>query len=195
MQSRSLRSLDRRPSPAVRSWVVLPRRWGAGFPPRWGTVMLGVLGVLSAAAPVRATPEYPLVLDAVLRPGMDNCPQPLSRCLICHTTARGGQGTAEQPFAVTLRPYGLDHGHDPDALRTALARLPDDKDSDDDGVPDKVELAQCDNPSGGDLGAGPTYGCNGARLAPRGEPDAALCAIGLGVAAALVRKRRAQCSS
>jgi hypothetical protein len=184
MQPRSLRSLDRRLPPAVRSCAVLPLRWGA--------VVLGLLGVLSVAPRAHATPEYPLVLDAVLG---TNCPQPLSRCLICHTTARGGQGTAEQPFAVSLRPYGLNHGHDPDALRTALGRLPDDTDSDGDGVPDKEELAQCGNPSGADLGAGPSYGCNGARLAPRGEPDVALCALGLGVAVVLVRKRRARRAS
>lgn len=150
--------------------------------------MLGVLGVLGSAAPAHATPEYPLVIDAVLG---TNCPQPLSRCLICHTTARGGQGTAEQPFAVTLRPYGLTHGHDDAALRMALASLPADTDSDEDGVPDKEELAQCGNPSGADLGPGPTYGCNGARLAPRGEPDPVLCALALGIAVALVRRRRA----
>jgi hypothetical protein len=163
------------------------------LPARWLRALLGALLATSASRVASATPEYPLVVDSVI--GVDpaigtNCPNPLSRCLICHTTARGGQGTAEQPFAVSLRPYGLNHGNDDNALRTALMRLPDDTDSDGDGVPDKQELKECGNPSGQDLGAGPVYGCDGARLATRGQPDLAFCALALGAALGLIRSRR-----
>ena len=84
------------------------------------------------AGDARATPEYPLVLDTVFG---TECPQ-LTRCLICHTTARGGQSTARQPFATTLRRYGLarsedghelvytyDRNHDRDGMAALLGEL------------------------------------------------------------------------
>jgi hypothetical protein len=64
-----------------------------------------------------ATPEYPEAVDMALGTA---CPDPNSRCLMCHTT----------------------------------------------GEADKEELVRCGNPSGEDLGIGPEYGCDGARLAP-----------------------------
>ena len=134
----------------------------------------------------QATPEYPLVIDATL--GV-SCGPPASRCLICHTTARGGQGTAEQPFVRHLGTFGLNHGHDADALRRALNQLDENYDSDGDGQPDKQELRDCGNPSGDDLGAGPTYGCDGAQLAPPPASGAgrspALGALALSLAALL----------
>jgi len=138
-----------------------------------------------------ATPDYPLVIDAMLG---TSCPQPLSRCLICHVTARGGQGTAEQPFAKKLRgsPYNL-KGNEPRALSAALDQLfnlPVPSDSDDDGESDFDELERCGNPSGEDLGVGPEYGCDGAHLAPRVAPDGALGALALGVTGMLVHVAR-----
>src|SRR5687768_13770972 len=72
-----------------------------------------------------ATPEYPIVLDSWLRmrdPSHTDCDQ-LTRCLICHTTTRGGQATAVRPFAQTLRRYGLNRGRDSTALLNALNAL------------------------------------------------------------------------
>jgi hypothetical protein len=141
------------------------------------------------AAEARATPEYPLVLDATFG---TSCPNPNSRCVICHTSSRGGQATAVRPFAQTLRGYGLNRGHDPSLLQSALAKLPDDTDSDEDGTPDEDELMMCGNPSGADLGAGPEYGCDGAHLAASlpSTFDAPLALVALLVAGALVRRRR-----
>jgi hypothetical protein len=139
----------------------------------------------------QATPEYPLVLDATFG---TSCPNPNSRCVICHTSARGGQATAVRPFARTLRGYGLSRGRDPGLLQQALALLPDATDSDDDGTPDKEELMVCGNPSGEDLGAGPEYGCDGAHLSarlPSPNDDAPLALVALLVAGAIVRRRRA----
>lgn len=138
-----------------------------------------------------ATPDYPLVIDAVLG---TSCPQPLSRCLICHVTARGGQGTAEQLFAKKLRgsPYNL-KGNDPNALKSALDQLfslPVAPDSDKDGESDEEELLRCGNPSGPDFGEGPEYGCDGAHLAPHAAPSGALGALALGISALLVRAAR-----
>jgi hypothetical protein len=147
--------------------------------------LLALLGVEA-----QATPEYPLVLDATFG---TSCPNPNSRCVICHTSARGGQATAVRPFAQTLRGYGLSRGRDPGLLQQALQRLPDATDSDDDGAPDKEELMMCGNPSGEDLGAGPEYGCDGAHLAARlpRSNDAPLALVSLLVAGAIVRRRRA----
>jgi hypothetical protein len=152
-------------------------------------VMLGVCGYAPSA---RATPQYPGTIDQALAV---SCQDPLSRCLICHTTALGGK-TAYQPFIETLRTrYGFARANDPNGLRTVLGLLGEDVDSDADGVSDKAELRACANPSGDDLGRGPEYGCDGASLArpaPSGQAawlgGAACVLLGFG----LVRHRRAQ---
>lgn len=145
----------------------LPRTLVAAQPPRrraWLALALLVPG-LAWPGIAGATPDYPLAIDITLQLN-PQCPSPNSRCLICHTTNRGGQGTAVQVFARALRRYGLNRGRDAGALQAALTALPDDTDSDEDGVSDKEELMGCGNPSGEDLGVGPEYGCDGARLAP-----------------------------
>jgi hypothetical protein len=147
--------------------------------------------LLVSAMPSRAsaTPEYPAVIDASLQLP-DPCPRPLSRCLICHTTARGGQRTAEQLFAITLRDYGLTRGNEGATLQNALGMLPEETDSDGDGESDKEELRGCGNPSGEELGIGPEYGCDGAHLARELPSDAPFVLIAVGVAGVLVRRRR-----
>ena len=146
-----------------------------------------VLASFSWLKPALATPEYPPTLDAVL--GV-RCPNPQFRCLICHTTARGGQGTAEQVFADRLSDFGLNRGNDSSLLRSALAQLGETDDSDDDGTPDKEELRACGNPSGDSLGAGPEYGCDGAQLAPVTGHPPGLPLLAAGVATLLVRLGR-----
>jgi hypothetical protein len=152
---------------------------------RWAAALVAALVVPCVAREARATPEYPIVLDATFG---TSCPQ-LSRCLICHTSAKGGQSTAVQPFAKTLRGYGLARGHDGAALQAALAALPATTDSDGDMTPDKDELMVCGNPSGDDLGDGPEYGCDGAHLVARLPDDAPFGIIGLLVAGLIVRRR------
>ncbi len=149
---------------------------------------VALLGAL-LSVPASATPEYPLVLDATFA---TQCPNPNSRCVICHTSARGGQATAVRPFAQTLRRYGLTRGRDATALQQALAMLPETTDSDGDGAPDEEELILCGNPSGEDLGSGPEYGCDGARLAPSLPSDAPLALMALLTASVLVRRRAAR---
>jgi hypothetical protein len=153
---------------------------------RWAGALLVALLVPCAGRDALATPEYPAVIDATF--GTD-CPQ-LSRCLICHTSAKGGQSTAVQPFAQTLRPYGLARGHDGGALQAALTALPATTDSDGDMKPDKDELMVCGNPSGDDLGDGPEYGCDGAHLVARLPDDAPLGIIALLAAGLIVRRRK-----
>jgi hypothetical protein len=96
-----------------------------------------------------------------------------------------------QPFAESLRDYGLTRGGDGPALQGALLALPEETDSDEDGVTDKDELVACGNPSGEDLGIGPEYGCDGAHLARAARSEAPLVLVALGVAGLLMRRRRA----
>src|SRR5262245_14040946 len=103
-----------------------PRSFG-----RW--LVLGSLAAVLHAGQALATPEYPLVLDATFG---TSCPNPNSRCVICHTSSRGGTATAVRPFAQTLRGFGLNRGRDATLLQNALAQLPATTDSDEDGVPD-----------------------------------------------------------
>ena len=154
---------------------------------RWARRLFSVaLAAAAVGAPdAHATPEYPLVLDTTYG---TECPQ-LTRCLICHTSARGGQSTATQPFARTLGRYGLSRGRDSGALQAALAALPDTTDSDDDGDPDIQELMLCGNPSGEDLGSGPQYGCDGAQLVPGSANDVGFGLAALIAAGLLVRWR------
>jgi hypothetical protein len=155
-------------------------------------VTLVALATLSWLEPALATPEYPLVLDAaVSTPAMTvRCAEPRSRCLICHTTSRGGEGTAEQVFALRLRDFDFNRGNDASTLRTAIGRLSETEDSDGDGTPDKEELRECGNPSGDSLGAGPEYGCDGAQLVPVTGPSPGLALLAAGVATLLVRLGR-----
>src|SRR5688572_26556632 len=152
-----------------------------------------LLSVLALTSLARATPQYPAALDAEL---LTDCPDPLSRCLICHTTAAGGK-TAFQPFALTLRDNGFYRPNDPNGLRATLRLLAlpaNNPDSDDDGVTDLDELRQCRNPSGGEFDSVPEYGCDGARVAPpsdRWGMAAALLLTSI-LGGALVRRARAE---
>jgi hypothetical protein len=155
--------------------------------------LLALLSVATLSLDASATPEYPIVLDSFLRmrdPAHTNCDQ-LTRCLICHTTTRGGQATAVRPFATTLRMYGLNRGRDSTALLSALGQLPATTDSDDDGLADIDELTICGNPSGADIGAGPQYGCDGAQLVPARSANLPLALVALVVAGLIVQLRRA----
>lgn len=87
-------------------------------------------------------------------------------CLLCHTTASGGSGTANQVFALALKDRGLTGDGDADALTTALAALEADaSDIDDDGTTDVEALRAGLNPNdgsafcGSDVVEAPTYGC------------------------------------
>jgi hypothetical protein len=160
---------------------------------QWLLCLSALLSLVVFASDAGATPEYPIVLDSYLRmqnPQHTDCDQ-LTRCLICHTTTRGGQATAVRPFAQTLSRYGLNRGRDSGALLNALAMLPATTDSDDDGLADIDELTLCGNPSGADIGSGPQYGCDGAQLVPARSTDYPLALLALFVAGLIVHRRRA----
>lgn len=177
------------------------RSWSLCFP-----ALLGVF--VAAAAPALASGNYPAALERFS--GIDGrCPRRQQRCLICHSTAAGGEGTADQPFAQTLEELvGFSDGEAARRLNDALIELRDelpeldtngdgvaDVDSDGDGISDLDELAACMNPSGEEFSDPPAFGCDGAHLAPlSGTPGAFSSAAGwlllvLAAGASLWRRR------
>ncbi len=166
---------------------LLTLRRGAPSPGALLWAALGCAAVTVSANGATASETYPDTLD---RHTGVSCPRPLTRCLICHDTAAGGEETANRPFALALvNEYGLSGGKSPRELAMALQALPADVDTDEDGTPDQEEIASCMNPSGEELSEGPGYGCN---VGPRAPAVGGLgwCAALLAIGAALVARRR-----
>ena len=161
------------------------------FLPQWLLCLALGVAAPAVARPAVASENYPAILDRQL--GVE-CPRPLSRCRICHDTAAGGEGTANQPFALALKhDYGLSGGKAGRELAMALSLIPDDLDTDGDGATDKEELAACMNPSGPELSEGPGFGCVGqlALGTPR-TPSPGLALLSCSIACLLVRSSAAR---
>jgi hypothetical protein len=165
------------------------RSAGTSFCPRptsasaRATGLAASLVLFAAARPALASENYPAIIDR--QKGVE-CPRPLTRCLICHDSAAGGEGSANRPFALALKnDYGLSGGKEGRELAMAIEQLPDDVDTDGDGVPDQEELSLCMNPSGGELSEGPGFGCQLERFGA-GSPLPWLAALMMAVA---VRRR------
>lgn len=152
---------------------------------------IGMGLLLVAALPAQASPNYPDIIDMQLG---TNCASP-TRCLICHISAAGGEGTAKKPFAVTLQSYGLTKGKSGRQLTMALMGLPDDVDSDGDGTTDKEELLACMNPSGAEISEGPGFGCGAELVAPPSGSDGPLMLLSLATSATLLGLARASSRS
>lgn len=132
---------------------------------------------LALFAVALASPSFPEVVAEEL--AMPCTPT----CDLCHATAAGGSGTANQAFAGTVLAAGLVVADD-ESLRSALATVASDgTDTDGDGVPDAEALAVGENPNaGGDAFCArprPVYGC---------FQDSA--AVALGALAVAWRRRR-----
>jgi len=116
-------------------------------------------------------------------------------CMLCHTTPAGGAGTATQSFADALAAEGFSVA-DTATLATALAAVQSKGttyDGNGDGVNDVDELAVGENPNAdgtdfcpadGDAPPTLTRGC----FAEGG--DTAAAGLGLGLAAAALRRAR-----
>jgi hypothetical protein len=119
-------------------------------------------------------------------------------CLLCHSSLKGGAGTAIRPFGVTMSRLGVIGGN-PGTLSAALIQARDEgTDSDGDCYGDYDEIIagfdpndESDGPesctSGGPgsyLGPLPRHGCSIARPSDAGWPIASLLA-----AASLLRRR------
>lgn len=142
---------------------------------------MGSLVVLGAEV-ASASPNFPTVIQEEL--GMACVP----RCTVCHTVEPGKAGTALRPFAVTLSGLGLKAAAT-ETLIAALSELPADVDSDEDGVPDLVELqgGAMSDPAVGSAGAPGTDGNAQQSRNPSLPPpeDADVCAdvVGYGCGA------------
>lgn len=116
-----------------------------------GLVLLASLFSSSAA---HASPIFPATMMDEL--DLDHVPE----CILCHTSAVGGFGTAQKPFAIYLLSRGL-RAADSDSLSNSLlAAEGEQSDVDDDGVTDLDELRDGEDPNSvASSVAPPSYGC------------------------------------
>lgn len=124
-------------------------------------VVAGLVVFLSASS-AHAEPTFPAAIQTAA--GIPCAPP----CTLCHTTSPGTKETATKPFALTLLENGLVTGQ-PDTMATAIAKLRASMaDTDHDGTPDVVELADGTDPSNPRPDVqlcGPLYGCAGGHIA------------------------------
>jgi hypothetical protein len=136
--------------------------------------------VVATWVEAHASDAYPVEIRRVLAA----CTTPA--CALCHTTPRGGAGTATRPFAITMQNAGLTGGSNLSSLRSALQTLEQaGTDTDGDGLADTAELRQGSDPSsassatalcqtgadGGTPGGGGGGGGGGSGGGGSGEPD------------------------
>ena len=114
-------------------------------------------------------------------------------CSLCHSRGSTGAGTAQTPFALSMKARGLVAG-DNASLTTALNSLQSDNvDSDNDGTPDVREIENDTDPNTpanvsltGE--SGPNAGCGGGQQSNSGNSQAS--AIGLLGSSVLIWIRR-----
>jgi hypothetical protein len=93
------------------------------------------VALVSGVNAASASPEFPAELQSVVE--MDCRPA----CTVCHTSNPGTNGTATQPFALSMKEAGL-KAADVDSVAVAYNALPEDVDSDGDGSTDQEELTR-----------------------------------------------------
>ena len=158
-----------------------------------GSVAVAVTIVTIVARPsvAHAVPEFPRAIERSL--SLDYEPP----CFLCHVKDKTGLGTAETPFALSMRDLGLS-ADDHNSIDTALTALTDEKiDSDGDGVDDIDELKagtdpNTDAPASLRSATQPSLGCSA--LPHRRETSALLPVLGLGFLLRFIgrRQRRAR---
>jgi len=131
--------------------------------------------------PAFATSRFPGVIYRDLA-GSYTVPPYHPPCSLCHLRGSTGAGTAQTPFALSMKAHGLVAG-DNASVTQALNALSSDKvDSDNDGTPDVQEIENDTDPNtpanvslSGE--SGPNAGCGGGQQSNIGNSKAS--AIGL----------------
>ncbi len=148
---------------------------------------LAGLVVATWSASALATSSFPGEVQNHL--GLSYTPE----CSVCHSGGQTGSGTANTPFAMSLKSRGLAPGST-SSLDTALDALTaENTDSDHDGLTDVAELAKGTDPNvpeGADVVGPPQYGC---AVSPGGATTLDLGALlGLALVASRLRRRAAR---
>jgi hypothetical protein len=185
------------------------RRWLI----RWGISVAVAGALIGLSVSANAVETFPgVIVDTYgIKTGGLLCPPP---CVICHTTPAGGLDTANMPFAINLQKItGGDH-RDPALLPGFLETMEHDPcwntedpgckagadgnctgvcDANGNGKGDIAELKTGRNPNNGNKLFCVTYGCGGARVAPKLEGrgvDGTFALAMLGVLVGLARRFR-----
>jgi hypothetical protein len=146
-----------------------------------------LLSIAALPQLARAVPEFPREIQRDL--SLDYEPP----CYLCHVKDKTGIGTAQTPFALSMRANGLD-ANDRTSLTTALNALEQAQiDSDGDGVDDVAELKADTDPNSDSPGSlserpGPIWGCSAAAVNARSD-GFACWSVMLWSAAGFVRAR------
>jgi len=114
-------------------------------------------------------------------------------CSLCHVRGSTGPGTAQTPFALSMKAHGLIAGDNATVIQALNGLTTDKVDSDNDGIPDVQEIEDDTDPnSPADVSLsgepGPNAGCGGGQKANFGGRPAS--AIGILGSAILVWMRR-----
>jgi len=159
-----------------------------------GSVALAAVG-FTFTHPARATGHFPGLIYRSLYYSYVVPPyQP--PCSLCHLRGSTGPGTAETPFALSMKARGLVGGDNASLTRALEALTADKVDSDNDGVPDVQEIENDTDPNTpahvsltGE--SGPNAGCGGGQKAgSRGQPAVALGILSSALLVGLRRRKR-----
>ena len=152
-----------------------------------------VLAAMTLSSRAGATGRYPGEIYYHLYPSYTVAPY-TPPCSLCHLRGSTGPGTAQTPFALSMKARGL-VARDATALTHALDAMANDQvDSDNDGTPDIREIENDTDPNTpADVTLtgepGPNAGCGGGQKANFGgrTPAAALGILG---SLLMARRRR-----
>lgn len=164
-----------------------------------GTLGWLVLAAMTHSSPAYATNRFPGEIYYHLYASY-TVPPYTPPCRLCHLRGSTGPGTAQTPFALSMKARGLVKSDAASLTRALDAMVRDQVDSDGDGIPDIREIeddTDPNTPANVSLSGepGPNAGCGGSQKGTGGRPPASSA---LGVLGSLLfarLRRRRGCSS